>query len=97
MAQPTPRQTHHLFIDEFQSFTTESFGMILSEARKFGLTLTIGHQYVDQIAPLYKLPSLEMWAALSRFGMGVATRCAWLKNAATSRRRVLPICVAVRL
>jgi hypothetical protein len=43
------RQVFHLYADEFQSFATESFALILSEARKYALTLTIGHQYLDQL------------------------------------------------
>ena len=43
------RRTFHLYADEFQSFATESFAVILSEARKYGLTLSIGHQYLDQL------------------------------------------------
>jgi hypothetical protein len=43
------RRTFHLYADEFQSFATESFALILSEARKYGLTLSVGHQYLDQL------------------------------------------------
>jgi hypothetical protein len=43
------RRAFHLYADEFQSFATESFALILSEARKYALTLTIGHQYLDQL------------------------------------------------
>jgi hypothetical protein len=43
------RQVFHLYADEFQSFATESFALILSEARKYGLTLTIAHQFLDQL------------------------------------------------
>jgi hypothetical protein len=43
------RHTFHLYADEFQSFATDSFALILSEARKYALTLTIGHQYLDQL------------------------------------------------
>jgi hypothetical protein len=39
----------HFYADEFQSFATNSFGIILSEARKYGLTLTLAHQYLDQL------------------------------------------------
>jgi hypothetical protein len=39
----------HLYADEFQSFATESFSLILSEARKYALTLTLAHQYLDQL------------------------------------------------
>jgi hypothetical protein len=45
----TQRRIFHLYADEFQSFATESFALILSEARKYGLTLTIAHQYLDQL------------------------------------------------
>jgi hypothetical protein len=48
-APPTDRRVFHLYADEFQSFATESFGLILSEARKYGLTLTVAHQYLDQV------------------------------------------------
>jgi hypothetical protein len=43
------RRDFHLFIDEFQNFTTDSFAAILAEARKYRLCLTLSHQYVDQI------------------------------------------------
>jgi hypothetical protein len=45
------RRVFHLYADEFQSFATDSFALILSEARKYGLTLTVGHQYLDQLSP----------------------------------------------
>ncbi len=38
------------FVDEFQSFANESFADILSEARKYHLSLTIAHQYVEQMS-----------------------------------------------
>lgn len=37
------------FVDEFQNFANESFADILSEARKYKLSLTVAHQYVDQM------------------------------------------------
>jgi hypothetical protein len=43
------RHQFSLFVDEFQNFTTGSFAMILSEARKYGLSLTISHQYFRQL------------------------------------------------
>jgi len=44
------RQNFHLYVDEFQSFATESFASMLSEARKYGLCLTLSHQYIGQLA-----------------------------------------------
>jgi hypothetical protein len=43
------RRDFYLFIDEFQNFTTDAFASILSEARKYRLSLTLSHQYVEQI------------------------------------------------
>lgn len=45
------RVDHHLYIDEFQNFTTREFENILSEARKYRLNLSVAHQYLDQIRP----------------------------------------------
>jgi type IV secretory pathway TraG/TraD family ATPase VirD4 len=45
------RQDFFLYVDEFQSFTTDSFISILSEARKYRLCLTLSHQYVEQLRP----------------------------------------------
>ena len=39
----------YLYIDEFQNVTTDSIASILSEARKYRLSLTIAHQYISQL------------------------------------------------
>lgn len=39
----------YLYVDEFQSFANKSFSDILSEARKYKLTLTLAHQYIEQM------------------------------------------------
>jgi hypothetical protein len=41
--------TFYLYIDEFQNFTTPSIAVILSEARKYGLSLQVAHQYIKQL------------------------------------------------
>jgi len=38
-----------LYIDEFQNFSTDSFANILSEARKYRLSLVLAHQYIKQM------------------------------------------------
>ncbi|BCX13790.1 MAG: hypothetical protein KatS3mg085_322 [Candidatus Dojkabacteria bacterium] len=43
------RVPFYLYIDEFQNFLTESIQTILSEARKYKLSLTIAHQYISQL------------------------------------------------
>lgn len=45
------RRDFHLFVDEFQSFVSDSFVSILSEARKYRLGLTLSNQYIDQLKP----------------------------------------------
>lgn len=44
------RRPFYLYVDEFQNFATDSFATILSEARKYGLNLTIANQYIAQMA-----------------------------------------------
>ena len=39
----------YLYIDEFQNITTPSISTILSEARKYKLSLTIAHQFIAQL------------------------------------------------
>lgn len=47
--EESERNDFYLYVDEFQNFATESFATILSEARKYRLNLTIGHQYIGQL------------------------------------------------
>lgn len=39
----------YFYVDEFQNFANESFAEILSEARKYKLSLTVANQYMDQM------------------------------------------------
>ncbi len=39
----------YLYIDEFQNVTTPSIASILSEARKYRLSLNVAHQYIAQL------------------------------------------------
>ncbi len=43
------REDFFLFVDEFQNFASPSFANILSEARKYRLSLIMAHQYVTQL------------------------------------------------
>src|ERR687895_2747990 len=45
------RVPFYLYIDEFQNFASESFSVVLSEARKYGLSLIMAHQTLEQIPP----------------------------------------------
>ncbi|MBI2021087.1 type IV secretion system DNA-binding domain-containing protein [Candidatus Giovannonibacteria bacterium] len=44
------RKDFFIYVDEFQNFATESFADILSEARKYRLSLTLAHQFMAQLA-----------------------------------------------
>jgi hypothetical protein len=43
------RPDFYLYIDEFQNVTTPSIAAILSEARKYRLSLNLAHQYIGQL------------------------------------------------
>jgi hypothetical protein len=45
------RRDFYLYVDEFQNFATESFAVILSEARKYHLNLVLANQYIAQMIP----------------------------------------------
>ena len=71
MRRPAATRTpFHLYIDEFQNFTTDAFATILSEARKYALTLTIGHQYFDQLLPAVRSAVLGNVGSLISFRVG---------------------------
>src|SRR5262249_7823246 len=46
---PDERVTHFIHVDEFQSFTTDAFASIFSEARKFAAHFCLANQYTEQI------------------------------------------------
>ena len=43
------RKPFYLYIDEFQNFATKSFATLLSEARKYKLSLIVANQYTSQL------------------------------------------------
>lgn len=64
------RRDFHLFIDEFQNFSTDAFAAILAEARKYRLCLTLSHQYVDQLSPEVRQAVLGNMGTLITFRVG---------------------------
>jgi hypothetical protein len=57
-----------LYVDEFQNFATDSFADILSEARKFKISLVLAHQFLGQ------LPDLLRQAVFGNVGVMTAFR-----------------------
>jgi hypothetical protein len=45
------RRDFYLYLDEFQNFTTLSLANMLSELRKYRVSLTLSHQYLSQLDP----------------------------------------------
>ncbi|OGH19764.1 MAG: hypothetical protein A3D74_02380 [Candidatus Levybacteria bacterium RIFCSPHIGHO2_02_FULL_37_13] len=64
------RREFYLYVDEFQNFATESFNQILSEARKFNLSLTIAHQYIDQLTDSIRKTAFGNVGSLICFRVG---------------------------
>lgn len=44
------RRAFYLYLDEFQNYTTDNIKDILSESRKYALSLILAHQYLDQLS-----------------------------------------------
>jgi hypothetical protein len=44
-----PAKPYFLYIDEVQNFISTPLDKVLSEAGKFGLSLSVAHQYLDQV------------------------------------------------
>lgn len=64
------RKDFYLYIDEFQNFATDSFESILSEARKYRLSLIVANQYTSQIQENVRNAIFgNVWTIVS-FGLG---------------------------
>lgn len=69
MERPRDERTPYaLYVDEFQNFATTTFEIILSEARKWNLSLTLAHQGLSQI------PQRLQAAILANAGSVIAFR-----------------------
>ena len=84
------RLPFHLIVDEFQNFTTSGFSLILSEARKYALGLTLAHQYLDQ------LPDSLRDAVFGNVGSMVAYRTGAADTSEIARQIDLPNPAALR-
>jgi hypothetical protein len=45
------RPDFYLYLDEFHNFSTDSFVSMLAEIRKYGLSMVLANQYLDQTRP----------------------------------------------
>ncbi len=66
------RRPFYLYVDEFQNFATDSFAVILSEARKYGLNLTIANQYIAQMPETVREAVFGNVGSMVSFRVGAA-------------------------
>lgn len=59
-----------VYLDEFHNFTTDAFASILAEARKYRLSLVLGHQYLAQVAPAIRAAVFGNVGTLVAFQVG---------------------------
>lgn len=64
------RRPFFLYVDEFQTFTTLAFVNLLPELRKYGLGLTMAHQYLHQLDPDIRHAVLGSAGTLIAFRVG---------------------------
>jgi len=64
------RHDFYLYVDEFHNVVTETFENILSEARKYGLCLTMAHQYMGQLLPKVQAAVLGNVGSIVIFRVG---------------------------
>ena len=64
------RRPFHLYVDEFQSFTTRAFAAMLPELRKYHVALVLANQYLGQLDEEVRKSVLGSVGTLVAFRMG---------------------------
>ncbi len=64
------RVDFYFYVDEFHNFATETFGEILSEARKYRLNLTLANQFLGQLEPAIRKTVFGNVGTLVSFRLG---------------------------
>lgn len=65
------RRDFYLYVDEFQNFATPDFAVILSEARKYRLGLTVANQFIGQVEEEVKNAIFGNVGTIISFRVGV--------------------------
>jgi hypothetical protein len=60
----------YLYLDEFQNYTSDNIKDILSESRKYALSLTLAHQYLDQLPGELRSAVLNTAGTVASFRVG---------------------------
>jgi hypothetical protein len=66
------RRDFFVYVDEFQNFATPDFAVILSEARKYHLALTVANQFIGQMEEEVKNAVFGNVGTLISFRVGVS-------------------------
>lgn len=82
-ANTTHRKPFYLYLDEFQNYTTDNITDILSEARKYALSLIIANQYLAQLSSDIREAVLNTAGTLVSFRIGY-------NDAAKMSRHIFP-------
>jgi type IV secretion system coupling TraD/TrwB family protein len=69
-ADTDERPPFHIYVDEFQSFTTLMLANMLPELRKYGVGMTLAHQYLHQLEPEIRHAVLGNAGTLISFRVG---------------------------
>ena len=64
------RKDFYIYVDEFHNVVTETFQHLMSEARKYGLCLTLAHQYTTQLIPTVRSAVLGNVGSIAVFRVG---------------------------
>ena len=89
-ADATTRPPYVLYLDEFQNYTSDNIKDILSESRKYGLSLTLAHQYLEQLAPELRSAVLNTPGTLACFRVGFHDAVLLAKEVFPSREYLAP-------
>jgi hypothetical protein len=64
------RRPFYLYLDEFQNYTTDNISDILSESRKYQLSMVLAHQYLQQLDEEIQAAVLNTSGAIVCFRTG---------------------------
>jgi hypothetical protein len=74
------RGDYYLYVDEFQNYATDSFAVILSEARKYRLNLIMANQYIAQMPDTVKNAIFGNVGTMITFRIGAGDASAMQKE-----------------
>lgn len=64
------RSDFYIYVDEFQNFMTNTFTNLFSESRKYGICMTVAHQYIGQLTAEIKTTVLGNVGSIVVFRVG---------------------------